>query len=460
MKAILLALLSLFIVPVHASASADYVGGESCAECHSEQVMQWSGSHHDLAMQVATEKTVLGNFDNASMEHYGITSKFFRNGDRFMVRTEGPDGKLQDYEVTYTFGVYPLQQYLVPFPDGRLQALPLAWDSRSKEEGGQRWFHLYPNERIGPGDELHWTGPQQNWNYMCAECHSTDLKKNYDQASDTFDTTWSEINVSCEACHGPGSQHVAWARKEQGSDKYSETMGLVAEFNERKDAAWTMDPKTGNALRNKPRTTDSEIEVCAQCHSRRSSISQDYVPGKPFMDHYVPSLLVDGLYHADGQIDDEVYVYGSFLQSKMYAAGVTCSDCHEPHSLALRSPGNGVCAQCHLPAKYDSKSHHFHEPGSEGASCAECHMPPKNYMVVDPRHDHSMRIPRPDLSVKLGTPNACNNCHADRDAGWAAQQVKTWYGDSLPGHQAYAETLNAARRDAPGAGEELAAVVD
>ncbi|MEJ2309328.1 MAG: tetratricopeptide repeat protein [Gammaproteobacteria bacterium] len=294
---------------------------------------------------------------------------------------------------------------------------------------------------------------------MCAECHSTNLLKNYDEASDTFDTTWSEIDVSCEACHGPGSQHVAWARKEPGSEQYAGNMGLVALFDERKGVAWTMDPKSGNATRNKPRTTDREIEVCAQCHSRRSSISQDYVPGKPFMDHYVPSLLTDGLYHADGQIDDEVYVYGSFLQSKMYAAGVTCSDCHEPHNLELRAPGNGVCAQCHLPAKYDRKSHHFHEPGSQGASCAECHMPPKNYMVVDPRHDHSMRIPRPDLSVELGTPNACNNCHDDHDAAWAAQLVREWYGEGLPGYQAYAETLHAARRDASSAGQALAALV-
>jgi tetratricopeptide (TPR) repeat protein len=459
MKTILLALLFVCASPVFASASADYTGRETCVDCHKEQEKQWTGSHHDLAMQEATAGTVLGNFDDASLTHYGITSQFFRKDNRFIVRTEGPDGKLQDYEIAYTFGVYPLQQYLVSFPNGRLQALPLAWDSRMKEEGGQRWFHLYPDEKLAPGDALHWTGPDQNWNYMCAECHSTELRKNYDQASDTFNTTWSEINVSCEACHGPGSQHVAWARKEPGSEQFSETRGLVARFDERKDVAWTMDPKTGNASRSRPRSTDSEIEVCAQCHSRRSSISQDYVPGNPFMDHYVPSLLVEGLYHADGQIDDEVYVYGSFLQSRMYAAGVTCSDCHEPHSLALRAPGNDVCAQCHLPAKYDRKSHHFHEPGSEGASCAECHMPPKNYMVVDPRHDHSMRIPRPDLSVKLGTPNACNNCHADRDADWAAQQIKTWYGDVLPGYQTYAEALHAARRDAQGAGDALAAVI-
>ncbi|MGD9297442.1 MAG: multiheme c-type cytochrome, partial [Chromatiales bacterium] len=240
MKAIISALLFVCVTPVFASTPADYIGREACVDCHKEQGMQWAGSHHDLAMQEATADTVLGNFDDASLTHYGITSSFFRKDDRFMVRTEGPEGKLQDYEVAYTFGVYPLQQYLVPFPDGRLQALPLAWDSRSKEESGQRWFHLYPDERLAPGDVLHWTGPDQNWNYMCAECHSTNLKKNFDQASNTFNTTWSEINVSCEACHGPGSQHVAWARKEPGSEKFSETMGLVVRFDERKDVVWTM----------------------------------------------------------------------------------------------------------------------------------------------------------------------------------------------------------------------------
>ncbi len=441
------------------AAPAEYVGRSVCAECHAQQEAQWTGSHHDLAMQPATAATVLGNFDDASLTQFGVSTSFYRKDGTFMVRTEGPDGKLQDYQIAYTFGVDPLQQYLIEFPDGRFQALSLAWDTRPKGQGGQRWFHLYPDEKISQDDELHWTRPSQNWNSMCAECHSTQLKKNYDPATRTFSTTWSEIDVSCEACHGPGSDHVTWARRKPGWEKLAASQGLILSLDERRDIDWKINPETGNAARSKVRNSDKEIEMCARCHSRRSPISRDYVHGEPLLNHYLPSLLDERLYYADGQMDDEVYVYGSFLQSRMYHAGVTCSDCHEPHSLALRVPGNGVCLQCHQAARYDQSSHHFHEPGSEGASCAECHMPPRTYMVIDARHDHSMRIPRPDLSVKLGTPNACNNCHQDKDAEWATEQVKTWYGHTPRGFQAYAEALHAARHEEPDSGDRLAALI-
>jgi cytochrome c553 len=362
-------------------------------------------------MQPASGETVLGDFDNASLNQFGVTSSFYMKDGKFMVRTEGTDGKLQDYEIKYTFGVEPLQQYLIDFPGGRMQALSLAWDSRTKERGGQRWFHLYPDEKINHDDELHWTQPSQNWNSMCAECHSTRLEKNYDPLNKAFDTCWSEIDVSCEACHGPGSEHVSWAEQKPGWKKLEASKGLSILLDERKGVHWKIDTKTGNATRSEARNSNNEIEMCARCHARRSPISDGYVHGEPLLDHYLPRLLDEGMYHADGQIDDEVYVYGSFVQSKMFHAGVTCSDCHEPHSLKLRAPGNGVCLQCHTAKKYDAESHYFHKLGSTGASCAECHMPPKKFMVIDPRHDHSIRIPRPDLSVELGTPNACNNCH-------------------------------------------------
>jgi tetratricopeptide (TPR) repeat protein len=437
--------------------AAEYVGRSACAECHEAQESLWEDSHHDLAMQSAEDGTVLGDFDNAETSHYGVTSSFFRKDGKFMVRTEGPDGKLQEYQVKYTFGVTPLQQYLVEFPGGRLQALSLAWDTRPTAEGGQRWFHLYPDEKIAHDDELHWTRLSQNWNSMCADCHSTDLKKNYDAGNRTFSTTWAEIDVSCEACHGPGSAHVAWAKEAPGRGTPVEDKGFVVSFDERRGVLWQMNTETGNAARSRPRNSNVEIEACAHCHSRRSPISNNYVHGKPLLDQYLPSRLTDRLYYADGQIDGEVYVYGSFLQSKMFQAGVTCSDCHDPHSLALKAPGNGVCAQCHLAEKYDNKTHHFHEAGSPGASCAECHMPPRTYMVVDPRHDHSMRVPRPDLSAQLGTPNACNDCHQDRDAAWAAAQVKAWYGRTPSGFQRYARAFHAARHELPGTGDMLAA---
>lgn len=442
-----------------AESSASYIGREACAECHVEQVRLWQGSHHDLAMQPATDETVLADFSDTSFDYAGTTTRFYKKGSRFMVRTDGPDGKLRDYEVKYTFGVDPLQQYLVELGNGRLQALTIAWDTRPEADGGQRWFHIYPDEDVTYKDELHWTRTNFNWNGMCAECHSTNLKKHYDSAADTFGTRWSEIDVSCEACHGPASEHVAWARKDAGREAL-ENKGLSVAFDERRGVQWRIEAESGNARRSTGRATNTEIEACAPCHSRRSVISSGYSPGKPYMDYYMPRLLDEGMYFADGQIQDEVYVYGSFLQSKMYHAGVTCSDCHDPHSLELRQQGNGVCLNCHAAGKFDTDKHHFHKAGTEGAKCSECHMPPRNYMVVDPRHDHSFRIPRPDLSVQLGTPNACNRCHTDKDAAWAAAQVKQWYGKSPTGYQQFAHALEAGRNGEAGAGRLLAEQVN
>jgi len=444
----------------HALVASDsgYIGSETCADCHRAEYDSWQGSHHDLAMQLANPETVLGDFDKAEFVHFGVTSTFYREGDRFLVRTDGVDGSLQDFEISYTFGVHPLQQYLIEIPGGRLQALSIAWDARQQSVGGQRWFHLYPGERIPHDDLLHWTQPSQNWNNMCAECHSTGLQKNYDAAKRSFNTTWTEVNVACEACHGPGADHQVWAKRGEGWQQLQASRGLAVLLDERRGVHWQMDAGASIARRSQPRGSAREIETCARCHSRRSAVSSDYRHGEPLFDHYLPALLSEGLYHADGQIDDEVYVYGSFMQSKMNAVGVTCSDCHEPHSLALRTPGNGVCLQCHQADRYDVSAHHFHAPDSPGASCAECHMPTRNYMVVDPRHDHSMRIPRPDLSVTLGTPNACNNCHSEQSADWAASLVGKWYGDIEPGYQQYAEILSAARRGAA-SGEDLAALI-
>ena len=456
--AILLLLATSYVSASSLPVAANYVGREACVNCHQQQHDLWQGSHHDLAMQHANDKSVLGDFSNATFSYAGVDSRFYKKNNKFMVRTDGADGRLHDYEIKYTFGVIPLQQYLIEFEDGRLQALTIAWDSRNKTDGGQRWFHLYPDETITHQDELHWTRVSFNWNGMCAECHSTNLQKKYDSDSDTFKTSWSEIDVSCEACHGPASNHVKWSEKKQGWKEYK-NKGLNVVFDERKDVYWKFNLDTGSALRSQLRNTQKEIEVCAQCHSRRSAISDDYQPGKSFSDHYMPRLLDEGMYFADGQIQDEVYVYGSFLQSKMYHKGVTCSDCHEPHSLQLRQEGNGVCLQCHTAEKFDSKKHHFHESDSKGALCAECHMPARDYMVVDPRHDHSIRIPRPDLSVSLNTPNACNQCHQDKGSKWAAKQVVQWYGKNPVGYQHFAAALDAGRSGKSNAGKLLAATI-
>ncbi len=437
-------------------AAATYVGAGACGQCHAAVAKAWRGSHHALAMQHATESTVLGDFNDRSVSFGGVTSRFYRRDGKFMVETDGADGKLQEYPVDYTFGVAPLQQYLVPLPGGRLQALPIAWDSRPQAEGGQRWFHLYPGETIGHDDPLHWTGLQFNWNYMCADCHSTNLRLNYDAEANRYATTWSEINVACETCHGPGYRHFAWARQDEGWQQIDPgSKGLAVALDERHDVAWTLDPQTGNSRRSRPLESRREIEACAFCHSRRGPIWSEAAPGAPIGDSHRVALLDEGLYFPDGQIRDEVYEYGSFLQSRMFHAGVTCSDCHEPHSLALRAPGNGVCLQCHAQEKYEAANHHHHAAGSPGSECAACHMPERTYMVIDDRRDHSIRIPRPDLSVTLGTPNACNLCHQDKPAQWAADQLEAWFPDPTPGYQNFAQTLHDGTLGAPGAREAL-----
>ena len=411
---------------IWASNDSQFVGNKACESCHLEEYQAWQNSHHDLAMQEANADTVLGNFNQQTYKYFDVVSTFTNKDGKYFVETDGSDGKLATYEIAYVFGVYPLQQYLIEFPGGRYQSLAIAWDTRTKEEGGQRWFHLYPDEEIKHDNPLHWTGLDQNWNYMCAECHSTNLKKNFDQDTNTFNTSWSEINVSCEACHGPGAKHIAWAQQKPEEQKNADS-GLLNLDN---TAAWIIDPNTGLAARSPKRTSHLEIEMCARCHSRRSIQSEDYHHGKPLLDTHLPATLSAQLYHPDGQINDEVYVYGSFLQSKMYQKGVTCSDCHEPHTLKLRAEGNNLCSACHLATKFDVPAHHFHQAESNGAECIACHMPEKNYMVIDARGDHSFRIPRPDLSLTLGTPNACIQCHQDQTNEWAANAVKQWYPDS------------------------------
>ncbi|MEZ6135719.1 MAG: HEAT repeat domain-containing protein [Pirellulaceae bacterium] len=419
-------------------SGAVYVGADKCVTCHRAEAEKYAGSHHDRAMQIATEATVLGNFKDASIEHHGIVSRFFRKGDKYYVNTEGPDGTLQDFEIKYVFGIEPLQQYMVEFPsasDGdshssattapvtpagnavdlpRVQVLRLCWDTQQS-----KWFYLPPPdvpEKLDPSDDLHWTGVAQRWNTMCAECHSTDYQKNFRTSSPqlqsatngneknpvaqpggVYHSTFIEINVSCEACHGPGSVHMQLA--------------------EQWFPGWNRE--RGYGLANLKATAENQIQACAPCHSRRSVVAAGFKAGDNYYDFYTNQLLTENIYYPDGQILDEDYVHGSFIQSKMYHKGIRCSDCHDPHSARLKHDGNAVCTSCHQhpAAKYDSVAHHFHPPADglpaekNGTLCVNCHMPATTYMAVDARRDHSLRIPRPDISQVAGTPNACTGCH-------------------------------------------------
>ena len=428
------------------TSDATFAGSQTCIECHETEYNSWKHSDHDNAMDTAIASTILGDFNNIEFEREGFTSRFYTEDGKYFVHTQGPGGVPGDFQIAYTFGVRPLQQYLIPFEDGRYQCLQITWDTDRGE-----WYHLadsvYKNQKIMPDDWLYWTNNAQNWNGMCAECHSTNLQKNYNPETHVYNTTWSEIDVSCEACHGPGSEHNNWAAIDSLNRPETDNYGLVVQ--------------TSNI------TSRELVNQCAYCHARRTSFGDFIHPHDELFDIMSPQLPIDPFYYHDGQIKEEDYVYASFTQSKMHQNNVRCTNCHDPHSLKLKFDGNNLCYQCHKQEDYANYNHHFHkdfnEDGEplvlengkkiiavgEGSQCITCHMPGQYFMGIDYRRDHSMRIPRPDLSDKLGTPNSCTQCHTDKSNSWAAEYTEQWYGKPTRFH--FGETMYLASQGDPAA---------
>ena len=411
--------------------AADFTGSAQCAGCHQSQFKSWKDSHHDMSMRQASSESVMGNFNNATISSGKFSSRFYMENDQYRVTISESHKPTEDHQVRYTLGIDPLQQYIVQFDDGRLQLIPFAWDNRSTEQGGQRWFHLFPDQSK-PHQEFYWKNPGQNWNYMCADCHSTDVKKNFNINDNTYNTTYSEINVGCEACHGPASEHIHWATtttdKQLKKPQYTETMGFDRNLN-KQVSNWI--PKPGKfTLQPEAINTSEQTLVCAQCHSRHVQIStDDPVKSQLFGDRYLLNLIDSQRYFADGQIHDENYVYGSYLQSKMYQSGVVCSNCHDPHSAKLTLPEEEVCLQCHLESNYATPSHHHHQTSGSGAQCVNCHMPATTYMQIDDRRDHRWHIPNPAMSEALDTPDVCLSCHQDKDNTWSKTVTQSWIGN-------------------------------
>ena len=436
-----LLLLGLLAAPSLAQGEPAYVGSQACVACHEDAASAWDGSHHALAWTWPSPETVVADFDGTTFKHDGMVARFRVENDAYHVEVTEKDGVTTDYRVHSVAGIEPLQQYLLETEPGRLQSFDVVWDT---EEGG--WFHLYPDQDLPPDDGLHWTGPYKTWNARCAECHATGYDKRYDAATRSYASRQAEIGVGCEACHGPGEAHLHWAEDT------------------------TQTPPEGYGFSQPFATTEATIQQCATCHSRREAHDDASPrPGTPYHDAYGLALLRPGLYEADGQIRDEVYVFGSFLQSKMYAAGVGCLDCHDAHSAMRVADGNAVCTQCHspagnprfetlTPAEYDAPAHHFHEPGTEGAQCVACHAPERVYMGNDWRADHSFRVPRPDLSARTGAPDACTTCHTDRDADWAAAEIAARFPESRHRGPHYGTTLARGRENAVAAAGDLAAL--
>lgn len=415
-----------YAVPQVAS-NEHFVGSERCAQCHEAENKQWQQSHHAKSMMLPSAENVLGDFNDLKVTFKEVTTHFTQTEKGYYITTQNTEKKQHTYKVEFTFGYTPLQQYLIDIGDGKLQAFDIAWDSRSSAEGGQRWFKLLPNEDTSTESPFHWSKQLQNWNSRCAQCHSTSLNKGFNPVERHYETTFTEVNVACESCHGAGKDHVN--RVISGEYVKGVNTGFNTALEQTRKFIFE-----GNSPTAKPQgeRTSAQINACGGCHSRRQVIGE-INPANNYHDQYSLRLLDDPLYYADGQVQDEVFVLGSFLQSKMYTSGVTCSNCHNAHTGEVKAQDNSLCTQCHLTSKYNIEQHTHHKTDSPGAVCINCHMPATTYMEVDDRRDHSFSIPAPQHSAKLKNPNACSSCHKAQSSEWAFKAIESW-GKQTPNY--------------------------
>ncbi len=401
---------STAVIPPEDEVHAKYAGSETCKECHSGEFSKWHPSNHGQAeREISKEKDYSAFSPKQSLEHGTKSSEVFVDADGLAkILTEGLDKKRHAYQPVRVIGNDPLRQFLIPAPGGRLQTCDVTLDPVKNE-----WFDVYGNDdEREPGDWGHWTGQGMNWNAMCATCHNTRVRKNYEPRTNSYHTTMAEMSVSCESCHGPMKEHVEWQKNPPREGAKEPTL--------------------------KKFSRDQITETCAACHSRRGELTGDPVPGESFFDHHSLTLTDEtDTFYPDGQVHGENYEYSAFLSSKMHHAGVRCMDCHDPHTNKLISPGNQVCMNCHAGGRadfpttpiIDPTAHSHHGADSTGNQCVACHMPVTTYMQRDPRHDHGFTIPDPKLTQEFGVPNACNRCHTDKDAAWATTAMKTFYGE-------------------------------
>lgn len=404
-------------------------GSSSCRECHNEAFKLWQKSNHGLAERTVNPFLDQPAFDSAQFFQSGAqTSSISWNREGGKIATVGLSRKSEVHCVNRVIGHDPLRQFLVPARGGRWQTLEASYDPHRKE-----WFNVYGNEDRQPGEWGHWTGRGMNWNSMCAACHNTSLRKNYDAVTDTYNTTMAEMSVGCEACHGPLKKHNEWQQQFGKSGKNDPTV-----------------PKMSR---------DQRVDYCGSCHARRSDLTGDFQPGNRFDDHFdLRHVDRTATFYPDGQVREEDYEFAPFLGSKMHQSGVICTDCHNPHSGKTILPGNWLCLRCHDGSDKNAPvinpvAHSFHrvfgfdtngvatnldlatyrpkEIKETGGECVNCHMPQTVYMQRHWRHDHGFTIPDPLLTQQHGIPNACNRCHQDKNVEWAIAWTDKWYGKKM-----------------------------
>lgn len=359
-------------------------------------------------LQAAGLKSVLGDFGQAQISLHGSPYKLRTSKGEYFVTLPAEKGtEAHEVRVDYTLGSRRIQHYLTKLDDGRIVVLAPSWDVLRKE-----WFHNMDIVDPEESSEQH----VQVWNKNCYSCHVSREQKNFDTAHSKYDTRWQDFGTNCERCHGSGADH-AKAR-----------------------ASGTANPPA-MVVPTQLAPTRATM-VCAQCHSAREFVAEGFQPGANYFDFFLPILEYgqkmgnDPAYWPDGRTRRFSNDAMGLWQSECFLkGGATCLNCHtdvhDPQiekNAALKPSANAICTSCHAEIGRNVAQHSRHAEGSAGAACVDCHMPRTVFSVKAEIRDHSISIPVPENTTAHGIPNACNQCHQDRDAKWATAKMDEWYG--------------------------------
>ena len=391
--------------PGASQGAAMLAGSQSCRKCHDAFFQKWSTSFHGLAMRPYTPAYAREQLKpmERGLEIQGRTYRAVIGTAGDHVEETGPDG-LKTYPIVQVLGGKNVAYFLTPLDRGFLQTLPLSYDVRRGEwlsttASAVRHFEDTVNE------ELPWTDRAYTFNASCFGCHVSQLSTNYDAAGDAYRTVWAEPGINCETCHGPAGEHVkAFEALKPG--ELAPELKLVSV---------------------KDLSHEQRNDLCSTCHAKASPLWTDFRPGDRFADHFDLVALENPDYYADGRDRGENYTLTSWRMSPCAKPGrLDCVHCHTSSGrYKWKDDPNGACRSCHEARVKDVATHSRHRSDGPAGTCIACHMPMTEFARMR-RSDHSMRPPVPAATLAFGSPNACNTCHADKDARWADRFVKQW----------------------------------
>jgi hypothetical protein len=430
----------------------------ACRSCHPGPYESWHHSYHRTMTQLVSPDRVIPDMEDVTLEAYGNRVRLFREGDEFFVELMGVQA--QDIEpgaaaasrrkIVMITGSHHWQLFwYVGDGIGNIMLLPFFYRMDKGVWMPKKSAFLTPP---ASHDLVMKTVSNGVWTRNCSKCHATRVRPGIVDRR-AMETRVTEFGIACEACHGPGREHVEANR--------NPIRRYAQHFRDEPD------PTIVNPARLSPKRAS---QVCGQCHSYNTMLTKrhkarwtfngyEYRPGDDleqtrailragreipaWVEEVRPDILrsrfwADGISRATGR------EYNDLLETACFERGeLSCLDCHALHQAAddprpvkawaddMLSGGGDPdhgCRQCHAELVKAGSAHTHHAEGSSGSQCVNCHMTYTTYGLLKAIRTHGIKSPSAQESVSTGRPNACNQCHLDRTLAWTSEKLEAWYG--------------------------------